>query len=270
MTNADSEKATRCLGIVPARIMSGRLPGKPLKSLAGKPLVQAVWERVSRQQGFAKVVVATDDEAIFECARGFGAQALMTGAYNQSACDRANESVEILRRNGEEYDVAVVFPVSLPFVRNEIVSSIVEELVAGEEYVGATAACPIVEIEEFLDTAVVKTAFNQSRRALFFSRAPVPYAREGYGDSVTEKNPFGYRNIPLFAYRVAALPSLCAAQPDPLETIEELEQLRAVTVGLPLKIVQLSRAEAAPLIEVNTSEDLRRAEEYLRTHQSSR
>ena len=161
--------------VIPARHAASRLPGKPLLPIAGKPLVQWVWERCCRS-GAASIVVATDDARILAAARGFGADAVMTAATHASGTDRVAE-VATLRRFGDE-DIVVNVQGDEPLIEPQLVADLAAALAARPAVDIATAIAPVGSLEEFLDPNSVKAVCAQDGRALYFSRAPMPWPRD--------------------------------------------------------------------------------------------
>ena len=239
---------------IPARAGSSRLPGKALAMLAGKPMLQWVHER-ARAAGAREVLIATDDEAIAAAACAFGARARLTSAQHTSGTDRI---AELARLEGwADEDIVVNVQGDEPLIPPAIIAQVAALLAGTPRAAIATLATPIETLEEFFDPNVVKVVTDARGRALYFSRAPIPWVRDGAPAGLASQRRFdgARRHVGLYAYRVSALRILCALPGSPLEADEKLEQLRALEHGL---IIQVADALQRPGPDVNTAEDLRR------------
>ncbi len=235
-------------GVIPARWASTRLPGKSLLLIAGKPLVQRVWERASRAASLAALVVATDDERIARAVRAFGGQAVMTRADHPSGTDRVAEAVR-----GMGADVAINIQGDEPLIDPVLI----DRLAACFREPGwdmATAACPITQSRDETAPSVVKVVWDASGRALYFSRLPIPFVRDG-DRAITR-----WRHIGIYAYTTAFLNRLLSTPPCELEQAEKLEQLRALNMGGRIKVLETTEAG----IGVDTPEDVATAEAAVR------
>ena len=213
--------------VIPARYASTRLPGKPLRLIDGRPMLQHVHERALRS-GADEVWIATDDTRIESACRQFGARVLLTSPSHQSGTDRIAEVARHM--SWPDDDIVVNVQGDEPQVPPAIIRQ-VAELLERSSWAGiATLATPIESADEFLDPNVVKVAVTLEGRALYFSRAPIPCAREGTTSGLTRQNRYDFarRHLGLYAYRVKVLARLAALAPTPLEQIEKLEQLRAL------------------------------------------
>lgn len=240
--------------VIPARYGSTRLPGKPLQRLAGKPLLQWVHE-IALASGATEVVVATDDERILAAAALFGASARMTSVMHHSGTDRIAEVA--LQSGWDEDDVVVNLQGDEPMMPPELVSQVARLLEAHPEAAIATLASRIGSVQALMDPNTVKVVTDTAGRALYFSRAPIPWGRDSAPAGIVSQR--GYqgarRHLGLYAYRVSALRKLSMLPPTPLETLEKLEQLRALEYGLSIRVAD---AIAQPGPDVNTPEDLAR------------
>ncbi|HWJ35489.1 MAG TPA: 3-deoxy-manno-octulosonate cytidylyltransferase [Steroidobacteraceae bacterium] len=238
--------------VIPARYAASRLPGKPLLTIAGRPLIQWVWE-CARSSGAASVIVATDDERIREAAENFGAECVMTSTEHASGTDRIAEVVRV--RGFAAEDTVVNLQGDEPLMPPSVVAQLAAALGARPSIDIATAVARIGSLAEFLDTSCVKALRALDGRALYFSRAPVPWPR----DHVTEGQPTtfegAWRHIGIYAYRVRSLLEFAAWTPTALEVAERLEQLRALEHGMSIHLVALAQA---PPAGVDTPEDLER------------
>jgi 3-deoxy-manno-octulosonate cytidylyltransferase (CMP-KDO synthetase) len=240
--------------VIPARFGSTRLPGKPLQRIGEKPMVQWVHE-LAVASGADEVVIATDDERIFETARGFGARAQLTSLLHFSGTDRVAEVA--LSAGWEEDDVVVNLQGDEPLMPPALVRQVAELLLEHPAAAIATLAARINGVQQLLDTDIVKVVTDADGRALYFSRAPIPWSRDTAPASIVSQR--GYtgarRHIGLYAYRVSALRRISLLPPSPLEQIEKLEQLRALEHGL---VIRVADAVAQPGPSVDTPEDLAR------------
>ena len=239
---------------IPARLGSTRLAGKVLAPIKGKPMLQWVYER-ARASGARSVWVATDDAAIAAAARGFGAQARMTSAAHASGTDRIAELAAI--ESWLDADIVVNVQADEPLMPPALIRQAAALLDSDPQAAIATLATPIESLEEFLDPNTVKVVADAQGRALYFSRAPIPWHRDGAAGGLASQRAFAgaRRHIGIYAYRVAALRRLAALAPTALESAEKLEQLRALAHGL---IIRVADAAQRPGPEVNTAEDLER------------
>lgn len=246
--------------VIPARAGSSRLPGKALADLKGKPMLHWVYEKASRA-GALEVLIATDDESIAAAARAFGARARMTSPAHASGTDRIAE-VAGLEQWADE-DIVVNVQGDEPLIPPGIITQVASLLAHSAQAAIATLATPIDSLAEFLDPNVVKVVTDAQGRALYFSRAPIPWSRDGAPAGLSSQSRFegARRHVGLYAYRVAALRRLSGLPSSPLERHERLEQLRALEHGL---AIQVADALERPGPDVNTAEDLRRVAKLLR------
>ena len=239
---------------IPARHGSTRFPGKMLAPINGKPMLQWVYER-ARASGARDALIATDDAAIAAAARAFGAVARMTSAAHASGTDRLAELAAIER--WPDTDIVVNVQGDEPLIPPAIILQAAALLDSDPEAAIATLATPVESLEEFLDPNAVKVVTDPKGRALYFSRAPVPWNRDGASQGMSTQRVFAgaRRHVGIYAYRVAALRRLASLAPTPLEKIEKLEQLRALESGL---VIRVADAAEKPGPDVNTAEDLNR------------
>ncbi len=241
--------------VIPARYASSRLPGKPLLALAGKPLLQWVHER-ALGCGAIEVLVATDDARIAEVARGFGAQVVLTAAHHETGTDRI---AEVARLAGWSNDAVVVnLQGDEPLMPAQLVRQVAALLARHESADIATLAAQLDSVTALLDPNVVKVVTTPQGRALYFSRAPIPWDRDSATQGLSSQVSVAgaRRHIGLYAYRVSALQRLAALPPTPLERLERLEQLRALEHDMDIRV---DEAQVLPGPDVNTAADLQRA-----------
>jgi 3-deoxy-manno-octulosonate cytidylyltransferase (CMP-KDO synthetase) len=238
--------------IIPARYGSSRLPGKPLLEIAGKPMVQHVWEKAC-SSGADSVVIATDDERILAAAESFGADACMTSANHPSGTDRLQEVAAHMAYPDDHIVVNVQGdePLIPPAAIDQVASNLAGASVAGI----ATLCEPMTSREELRNPNIVKVVTSATGLALYFSRAPIPWPRESYADAGFEL-PAGntwQRHIGIYAYRTGFLHQYVGWPPAPLETTEQLEQLRALYNDVAIHVAPACEAVPAG---VDTQEDL--------------
>jgi 3-deoxy-manno-octulosonate cytidylyltransferase (CMP-KDO synthetase) len=245
--------------VIPARFASARLPGKPLLPLSGKPMIQWVYERACRSTARA-VIIATDDQRIALAARGFGAEVRMTAPAHPSGTDRIAE-VAALERWPDE-DVVVNLQGDEPLMPEQLIDQVALLLAHYPDADIATLSVPLESVDSLLDPNVVKVTMGAQQRALYFSRAPIPWVREGAAAGVASqtRHTGARRHLGIYAYRVAALKRIAAMPPSALEVIEKLEQLRALENGMDIRVAD---ALVAPGPDVNTAADLLGAEALL-------
>lgn len=231
---------TGCAAIIPARYASTRLPGKPLLADTGKPLIQHVYEQAMQAEKVDRVIVATDDERIFQAVEGFGGQAVMTSPDHPSGSDRVAEVAA-----GLEEEIVINVQGDEPEISPALLDSLVEDLDADKEAQIATAGAPIHDPDEFTSPHVVKMVLGADRRALYFSRTPIPHGAGG------KDQPLAFKHIGVYAYRREALLAWAEMPPVPLEKMEKLEQLRALHHGMIIKV----RVSAEDPLGIDTREE---------------
>lgn len=237
--------------VIPARLGSTRLPRKVLRAVHGKPVVQWVWEAAQRA-GAQQVVIATDSDEVLGACRAFGADARMTDAAHQSGTDRADEIARAAGWGAD--DIVVNLQGDEPLMPPALIRQCAELLAADPAAHIATLAHALHATEDWLNPNVVKLVLDTQGYALYFSRAPIPWRRDG----ATREQPLlpqglAYRHIGLYAYRAGALARFAALPPSALEQCEALEQLRALSNGLRIRV---GIADNPPPRGVDTEEDL--------------
>jgi 3-deoxy-manno-octulosonate cytidylyltransferase (CMP-KDO synthetase) len=247
----------RILGVIPARLGSERLPRKPLHPIAGRPLLEWVWRRVSSLRLLDRVVVATDAPEIMELCASLGAPAVLTSAAHESGTERIAEVVAQPGYAG--WDVVVNVQGDEPFVSEEQVSTAVAYLGLGFDI--GTVAAPVGTMAAWLDPAVVKVVRRVDGGALYFTRSAIPHPRDG-APTVAALGAEPYlRHAGVYAYTPAVLQRWVALPPTPLERIEKLEQLRALAAGLSIGVGVVADVQGG----VDTAEDAARAGDRLRS-----
>jgi 3-deoxy-manno-octulosonate cytidylyltransferase (CMP-KDO synthetase) len=240
--------------VIPSRYASTRLPGKALLPIAGKPMVQWVYERACAA-GAREVIIATDDERIARAAQAFGAEAMMTAAAHASGTDRIAEVAQ--RRNWPGADIVVNVQGDEPLIPPVLIRQLAALLAAQPQADIATLATPVESRAELLDPHAVKVVSDARGWALYFSRAPIPWNRDGAVTGPGSQRDFAgaRRHVGVYAYRVTALERLTRLPRGALETREQLEQLRALEHGLRVCVAD---ACESPGPDVNTLADLER------------
>lgn len=240
--------------VIPARYASQRLPGKPLREIAGKPMLQHVFDRAS-ESGASEVIVATDDDRIAAAAAAFGARCSMTSPDHQSGTDRL---AEVAREAGWSEDTIVVnLQGDEPLMPPELIDQCAS-LLDDDKADVATLASPLQSESDFTNPNIVKTILDDDGFALYFSRATIPYSRSDETNQLARESALHHHGI--YAYRNAVLQKIVAAEQSPLEVSEQLEQLRALSLGMKIK-VGIPATRPGP--GVDTEEDLAEAERQL-------
>ncbi len=244
------------LGIVPARLASSRLPNKPLYPILGRPLIEWVWHRVRDMRALDRVVVATDSEEVAEVCRAMGAPVELTSPDHPSGTDRVAEVAG--REAYRDFPVIANIQGDEPLLEERQLTAAVE-LVVAEGWDVGTCATPLAREDARGDPNVVKVARAANGRALYFSRAKIPYKRDGKpSDEELGRAPF-LRHVGIYAYSRDALAAWVAMPPSPLERLEMLEQLRPLEAGLRIGVAVVGRADPG----VDTPADVVRMEERL-------
>ena len=241
------------VAIVPARYGSTRLPGKPLALIGGRPLVRHAYELAARVRGVDRVVVATDDERIYDAVKQFGGEVRMTRADHASGTDRVAEVARTLDARlvvNVQGDLLDFDPAS--------VEGALASLSGDSPAAMSTLMTALTDDAEWRNPNVVKVVTDQDGYALYFSRSPIPHRRDRRPDSHDRRAAvvLGYRHVGVYAYRHDFLLTFARLRPTPLEHSEKLEQLRALEWGYRIRVVETE----GPVIEVDTPEDLRRAQ----------
>jgi 3-deoxy-manno-octulosonate cytidylyltransferase (CMP-KDO synthetase) len=246
---------------IPARYQSSRLPGKPLADIQGKPMIWHVYQQACKT-GIAHqdIVIATDNQAVFDCASNFGANVVMTKASHESGTDRLAEVAQLL--NWQDTDVVVNVQGDEPLIPPELITQ-VANLVKNNNEVGmSTLGVRLTQVNDIVNPNVVKLVTGNDDVALYFSRAAIPFDRDNSIEQQLKSaslSPF-IRHIGLYAYRVDVLKQLATLPICQLEQLEKLEQLRALSNGIKIKVGVI---EQAPAHGVDTQEDLEKVRALL-------
>jgi 3-deoxy-manno-octulosonate cytidylyltransferase (CMP-KDO synthetase) len=252
--------STTCLAVIPSRFPSTRLEGKPLKDIAGKLLVQRVWEQATKAKSLTEVVVATDDPRIQAAVQAFGGRVLMTSSAARTGSDRVAEALAILEREGKRFDLVANVQGDMPFINPVVIDRTVQALAEGPSFGMSTVANPILREEEFLKNSTVKVVLGVDGLVLYFSRAPIPYSREPLTGAINEQNPYGYKHSGLYVFRPEVLKRFASLEQSLPEEREKLEQLRALCNGIRIRVAVVTPQEIWPSIEIDTPDDLAAAQ----------
>jgi 3-deoxy-manno-octulosonate cytidylyltransferase (CMP-KDO synthetase) len=236
--------------VIPARYASTRLPGKPLLPIAGKPLVQHVWERCTRVKGVEEVIIATDDMRIAEAAFEFGAEVAMTSDKHRSGTDRVAEVAKKLRGITHVINVQGDEPLIDPVLVGKLATTMAKD----RKIEMITAANPFAPDEDVTNPNMVKVVLDRQGNGLYFSRSLIPYVR---GDGVRPKF---YRHQGIYGYTTKFLLQFVKWKPGILEQAESLEQLRALENGAKIRVILTERAA----VGVDTPEDVAAVERKLK------
>ena len=250
----------KALAVIPARYGAQRFPGKPLARIAGKPLVQHVYERAARARRLDAVVVATDDTRILEAVESFGGTAVLTSPDCATGTDRV---AEVARARA--YDLVVNLQGDEPLMRPEMIDQLVEGLAGDSSCPMATLARKIESTEVLENPNVVKVVMDRHGRALYFSRHPIPYVRDAARDGAAERLRAAtfYKHLGIYAYRREFLLEFVSWPQTALEKAEKLEQLRALENGATIKVLITPHDS----IGVDRPEDVALVEEILKARQ---
>jgi 3-deoxy-manno-octulosonate cytidylyltransferase (CMP-KDO synthetase) len=239
--------------LIPARLASTRLPDKPLADIGGKPMVVRVAQRASASSA-QRIVVAADSAVIVQACKDHGVEAILTRQDHASGSDRLAEACELLGLSGQ--DVVVNVQGDEPLIEPALIDSVAALLQARPEASMSTAAYAIESVEEFTNPNVVKVVLDARGLGLYFSRAPLPWWRDGFASGIAAlPQPRPLRHVGIYGYRADFLRAFPALAPAPLEVAEALEQLRALWHGYRIAVHVTA---ATPGGGVDTPEDLER------------
>jgi len=240
----------RVIGVIPARYQSSRFEGKPLADILGKPMVQHVWERSRAADCLDEVLVATDDQRVFDIVRAFGGHAVLTKSEHRSGTDRVAEAIA-----GCAADIVVNIQGDEPMIAPEMIAEVVAPFRSGLGAGIVTLKKEVFHESEFADPGVVKVVTDAAGWALNFSRSLIPYPR------LRTPQFHVYEHLGLYAYARESLLRLSTLPVSPLEEIESLEQLRALENGIRILVVETACTSES--VSVDTPEDLERVRKIL-------
>ncbi|AOE49872.1 3-deoxy-manno-octulosonate cytidylyltransferase [Kangiella sediminilitoris] len=247
--------------VIPARYASTRLPGKPLSIIGDKPMVQHVYER-ALLSGADKVIVATDDKRIEDAVISFGGYVCMTRDDHLSGSDRLAEVCKIEGLGDDE--IVVNVQGDEPFISPENISQVAENLSHHTDCVMSTLSTPVTDEGDIFNSNIVKVVAANSGKALYFSRAAIPWQRGSFENHKVASLQSCERHIGIYAYRAGFLKQYVEMQPADIERLESLEQLRVLANGYHIHV---ETAQEVPGLGVDTEEDLSAANSYYRKHQ---
>jgi 3-deoxy-manno-octulosonate cytidylyltransferase (CMP-KDO synthetase) len=246
-----SANSDQIWAVIPARYAATRLPGKPLVEIAGKPMIQRVWEQVRQAKNISRVVVATDDDRIRSVVEKFGGEAIMTRTDHATGTDRIAEVAA-------SHDAGIFLNVQgdEPLVSPEAVDALAEAISSDPEVQLATLAVALKTPADIMDPNIVKVVLDFDDNALYFSRAPIPWVR----DKGTATHARHLKHLGLYAYRRAALIEYNTLPPGDLERVEQLEQLRWLENGFKIRVAETEHDS----VSIDVPEDVARIEKLLR------
>lgn len=244
------------MGIIPARYASSRFPGKPLADLGGKPVIQWVYENAGKEM--EHLIVATDNEQIFEAVENFGGRVMMTSEKHRSGTDRCNEVITRLNKEGESYDVILNIQGDEPFVNPDDLRKLRDMFLEPDTQI-ATLTIPIRNNEDLFNPNIVKLVCDASGYALYFSRQAIPYRRSVPEATWISGYPY-QKHIGIYAYRSDILEKISRLEPSLLERAEILEQLRWLENGYRIRTANTLQEN----IGIDTPEDLDLARSMLK------
>jgi 3-deoxy-manno-octulosonate cytidylyltransferase (CMP-KDO synthetase) len=242
------------IAVIPARYAATRLPGKLLVSLAGKSMIERVWQRTRQAKKISRVIIATDDERILQAAAGFGAEAAMTRSEHRSGTERVAEVAAGLARAAGEIFVNVQG--DEPLIEPDAIDTAVEAIESEEGVLISTLMVPIAKPADIMDPNVVKVVLDFDGNAIYFSRAPIPWVRDRHAPVHVQH----MKHLGLYAFRSSALLEFPTLPLGDLERIEQLEQLRWMENGYKIRVAETVHDS----VSVDVPEDVKRVEELLR------
>lgn len=228
--------------VIPARYASTRLPGKPLADIAGKPMIQRVYEQVAKAKKPTLVIVATDDQRVFDKVESFGGMALMTQPNHPTGTDRLAE----VASHHQDVDVIINVQGDEPLIDADVIDQLADLFLEDADLQMATVASPLLE-DEYDEPSAVKVICNKQGDAMYFSRSLIPYPRHAF------INP-PMKHVGIYAYRRQFLLDYAKMDPTPAEETESLEQLRALENGYAIRVIKTDKR----FVGVDTPEDLER------------
>jgi len=239
------------LCVIPVRYGSTRFPGKPLAKILDKPMVQWVWENAKKVKIIDRVIIATDDDRIFQTAKNFGAEVIMTDKNCKSGTDRVSEVAKKIKCS-----IVVNLQGDEPLISSKTIEITIKELLKDKKAVVSTPVCRVYDKKELNDPNFVKVVFDKNKYAMYFSRVIIPFI--AHHSSLRKNFPF-YKHIGLYVYRKNFLEKFSKMGESQLEKIEKLEQLRILENGYKIKVVVVNDRT----IPVDNPEDIKKVEREL-------
>jgi len=242
------------LGVIPARFASSRLMGKPLADIGGKPMLQRTYESACKSNLIDKILIAVDNQKVYEVAESFGAWVKMTPENLNSGSDRIAYVVKDL----PDVDIVVNIQGDEPFIEGRMIDEAIEPLLFDKTVEVATLAKKIKTVEELKNPSIPKVVFDYDNFALYFSRSPIPYVRDARSNLEKVLNYEFYKHIGVYVYRKNTLLKFTETPQTDLEKTEKLEQLRFLEKGIKIKVV-VTKFDS---LSVDTPEDLKKAKKF--------
>ncbi|MBI9071574.1 MAG: 3-deoxy-manno-octulosonate cytidylyltransferase [Melioribacteraceae bacterium] len=246
------------VGVIPARYGSSRLEGKPLADICGKPMMQHTYESVKKSKLLNKVILAVDDERLYNAAKSFGANVMMTPKDIKTGSDR----IAFVAKSLEKADIIVNIQGDEPFIKSIMIDESIEPLLFDHSIHVSTLAKKVKSIDELNSPDIPKVVFDYNNFALYFSRSTIPFVRDAKDAREIILKHDIYKHIGLYTYRRNALFEFTNYNPTDLELTEKLEQLRMLEHGMKIKVV-ITENES---ISVDTAEDLEKARLYYKNN----
>lgn len=251
MSNKSEEKLPTIIGVVPARFASTRLMGKPLADIGGKPMMQHTYESALKSKLLHKIILAVDDEKVFQVAKSFGAEVMLTPKDIPTGSDR----IALVAKKYDNAEIIVNIQGDEPFISGVMIDQAIEPLLFDKTVNVSTLARRIETLSELKSPSVVKVVFDYKNFAMYFSRSPIPFVRDARNkEEILEKADI-FKHIGLYVFRRESLINFTQLAPTDLENIEKLEQLRMLENGFRIKIVETEFDS----FSVDTPDDLDRA-----------
>jgi len=245
---------SKIIGIIPARYASTRFPGKPLVDIAGKTMIQRVYEQASKAKSLSKVVIATDDERIADEVKRFGGEFVFTASHHQSGTDRCAEVIEQL----PGFNIVINIQGDEPFIEPAQIDLLASCFTEAKVEL-ATLIKPIQSQESIYNPNSPKVVIDVNGRAMYFSRSPIPFIRNGEPGVWAEKHQF-YKHIGIYGYKTEALKAITKLPPSSLEIAESLEQLRWIENGFYIQ----TKVTDLETVAIDTPEDLLKLNKLLK------
>ena len=243
----------KVVGVIPSRYASSRLPGKPLKDICGKSMVQRVYERAKQSKLLDEIIVATDDKRIAEEVEKFKGKAVMTSVNHPNGTSRIAEAVKSL-----DFDLIINIQGDEPFIRFEMIDELTEILIKNDDILMATLCYELHDKNKYQDENVVKVVCDIYGNALYFSRSLIPYPRKEINFKV-------YEHIGIYGYRKSFIQEFVKLKDTPLSIIESLEQLKVLEYGYKLFVLETKYNYHA--LSIDTQEDLEEARRIIKNRQ---
>lgn len=251
MSKKKTEKIPTIIGVIPARFASTRLMGKPLADIGGKPMMQHTYESALKSKLLHKIILAVDDEKVFQIARDFGAEVMLTPKEIPTGSDR----IALVAKKYDNAEIIVNIQGDEPFISGVMIDQAIEPLLFDQTVNVSTLAKRIESVEELDSSSIVKVVFDYKNFALYFSRSPIPFVREAKTKNEILEKAAVFKHIGLYVYRREYLLKFTQLMPTDLENFERLEQLRMLENGFRIKIVETEYDS----FSVDTPEDLHKA-----------